>query len=119
MRGLNHRRRSPAGRAVQRSLKRLALIFCSSLITHSGLVGFVPGIPRHIQGRSGRCFWMGQGPQPIQIRATALDEAWEELRQSGSRLARPAYARTMREVVAKRIIDIAQRGVEDQEALVT
>jgi hypothetical protein len=25
----------------------------------------------------------------------------------------------MREVVAKRIIDIAQRGVEDQEALVT
>ena len=62
---------------------------------------------------------MGQGPQPIQILATALDEAWEELRQSGSRLARPAYARTMREVVAKRIIDIAQRGVEDQEALVT
>ena len=40
-------------------------------------------------------------------------------RQSGSRLARPAYSRAMREVVAKRIMEMAQRGVEDREALVT
>ena len=58
-------------------------------------------------------------PETIQTLAAALDEAWEELRQSGSRLARPAYSRAMREVVAKRIIDMAQRGVEDREALVT
>jgi hypothetical protein len=58
-------------------------------------------------------------PETIQILAAALDEAWERLRQSGSRLARPAYSRAMREVVAKRIIEMAQRGVEDREALVT
>ena len=58
-------------------------------------------------------------PETIQILAAALDDAWERLRQSGSRLARPAYSRAMREVVAKRIIDMAQRGVEEREALVT
>jgi hypothetical protein len=57
-------------------------------------------------------------PETIQILAAALDEAWEELRQSGSRLTRPAYSRAMREVVAKRIIDMAQRGVQDRETLV-
>ncbi len=57
-------------------------------------------------------------PETIQILAAALDEAWERLRQSGSPLARPAYSRAMREVVAKRIIEMAQRGVQDWEALV-
>jgi len=57
-------------------------------------------------------------PETIQILATALDEAWETLRQSGSRLVRPAYSRAMREVVAKRIIEMAQRGVQDSETLV-
>ena len=58
-------------------------------------------------------------PETVQILADALDEAWERLRQSGSRLTRPAYSRAMREVVAKRIIEMAQRGVQDREALVT
>ena len=57
-------------------------------------------------------------PETIQILATALDEAWERLRQSGSPLTRPAYSRAMREVVAKRIIEMAQRGVQDRERLV-
>jgi hypothetical protein len=57
-------------------------------------------------------------PETIQILADALDQAWERLEQSGSRLARPAYSRVMREVVAKRVIEMAQRGVEDREALV-
>ena len=57
-------------------------------------------------------------PETIQILAAALDEAWERLRQSGSPLARPAYSRAMREVVAKRIIEMAQRGIQDREALV-
>ena len=30
---------------------------------------------------------------------------------------RPAYARAMREVVARRIIDMAQRGIRDQKEL--
>ena len=58
-------------------------------------------------------------PETIQILAAALDEAWERLRQSGSRLVRPAYSRAMREVFAKRIIEMAQRGGRDREALVT
>jgi hypothetical protein len=57
-------------------------------------------------------------PETIRILAAALDEAWERLRQSGSRLARPAYSRAMREVVAKRIMEMAQRGVQDRDALV-
>jgi hypothetical protein len=57
-------------------------------------------------------------PENIQILAAALDDAWERLRRSGSRLARPAYSRAMREVVAKRIMETAQRGVQDREALV-
>ena len=57
-------------------------------------------------------------PETVQILADALDEAWDRLRQSGSQLARLAYSRVMREVVAKRIIEMAQRGVEDREALV-
>jgi len=57
--------------------------------------------------------------ETIQILAAVLDEAWERLRQSGSRLTRPAYSRAMREVVAKRIIEMTQRGVQDREALVT
>jgi hypothetical protein len=57
-------------------------------------------------------------PEAIQILAAALDEAWERLRRSGSRLARPAYSRALREVVAKRIIETAQRGELDRQALV-
>jgi len=57
-------------------------------------------------------------PETIQILAAALDEAWERLRQSGSRLVRPAYSRAMRKVVAKRIIEMAQRGVQERETLV-
>ena len=57
-------------------------------------------------------------PENIQILAAALDQAWERLQQSGSRLTRPAYSRAMREVIAKRIMELAQRGVQDREALV-
>jgi hypothetical protein len=56
--------------------------------------------------------------ETIEILAAALDETWERLQKSGSRLTRPAYSRAMREVVAKRIMEIAQRGVRDQETLV-
>ena len=58
-------------------------------------------------------------PETIEILAAALEETWERLKKSGSRLARPAYSRVMREVVAKRIMEMAQRGVRDRDALVT
>ena len=57
------------------------------------------------------------GPETIAVLSAALDEAWERLLESGSECTRPAYARAMREVIARRIIDIAQRGVVDQKEL--
>jgi hypothetical protein len=59
------------------------------------------------------------GPETIQVMAAALDETWEILQESGSRLARPGYSRAMREVVAKRIFEMARDGVADREELVT
>src|SRR5215831_7068223 len=54
-------------------------------------------------------------PEIIAVLCAALDEAWDRLLQSGSECARPAYARP--EVVARRIIDMAQRGIRDQKEL--
>jgi hypothetical protein len=56
-------------------------------------------------------------PETIEILAAALDDAWQKLQQSNSPLTRPAYSRVMREIVAKRIIEKAQRGVRDRETL--
>jgi hypothetical protein len=53
-------------------------------------------------------------PEAIQVLASALDDAWDRIQKSGSRFARPAYARAMREVLAKRIIEAAQRGEKDK-----
>src|SRR5438132_6274778 len=56
-------------------------------------------------------------PETIAVLSAALDEAWDRLLQSGSECTRPAYARAMRKVVARRIIDMAQRGIRDQKEL--
>jgi hypothetical protein len=56
-------------------------------------------------------------PETVQVLASALDDAWARIEKAGSRYARPGYSRAMREVVAKRIIEMAQRGVRDQEQL--
>ena len=56
-------------------------------------------------------------PELIQVLAAALANAWDRIEASGSRFARPGYSRAMREVIAKRIIETAQRGVEDPNAL--
>jgi hypothetical protein len=57
------------------------------------------------------------GPEGIQMLASALEEAWASIEKSGNRLARPGYARAVREVIARRIIETAQRGVKDPNAL--
>jgi hypothetical protein len=57
-------------------------------------------------------------PESIELLASALDEAWRRIQQSGSQFARPAYSQVMREVIAKRIIETAQHGVKDQLTLV-
>jgi hypothetical protein len=56
-------------------------------------------------------------PESVQVLASALDDAWARIEKTGSRFARPAYSRVMREVVAKRIIEMAQRGVRDPQKL--
>jgi hypothetical protein len=57
-------------------------------------------------------------PETIAVLSAALEEAWDRLLQLGSECTRPAYARAMREVVARRIIDMAQRGTKDEKELV-
>ena len=57
-------------------------------------------------------------PETIEILRPRWMKLGRRMRQSGSRLTRPAYSRAMREVVAKRIMEMAQRGVQDREALV-
>ena len=57
-------------------------------------------------------------PEAITVLAAAFDEAWDRLRQSGSECVRPAYARAMKEILARCIIEMAQRGTTDQQELV-
>jgi hypothetical protein len=56
-------------------------------------------------------------PETIGVLSAALDEAWDRLLQTGSDCTRPAYAHAMREVVARRIIDMAKQGIIDQKEL--
>jgi hypothetical protein len=56
-------------------------------------------------------------PEAVEILSAAFDEAWETVKHSGSTFARPAYERAAREILAKCIIDMAQRGERDKAVL--
>jgi hypothetical protein len=56
-------------------------------------------------------------PEAVIILVGAFNEAWDRLRQSGSECTRPAYARAVQEVVARRIIEMAQQGISDPKEL--
>lgn len=56
-------------------------------------------------------------PEAVEILSAAFDDAWAQIQQSGSTFARPAYARGAREVLAKRIVEMAQRGERDRRRL--
>jgi hypothetical protein len=56
-------------------------------------------------------------PESIKVLVFALDDAWSRIQNSRSWFARPAYARATREVLAKRIIEMAQQGVKDPQRL--
>jgi hypothetical protein len=56
-------------------------------------------------------------PEAVETLSAAFDDAWEKIKQSGSTLARPAYERGAREVLAKCIIEMAQRGERDRQHL--
>lgn len=52
-------------------------------------------------------------PELVEVLASALDDAWCRIEQSGSRFARAGYSRAMREVIAKHIFEAAQQGIKD------
>ena len=58
-------------------------------------------------------------PEVIDVLVSVFEAAWHKVEQSGSKLASPGYKRAAQEIIAKRIIEMAQNGVEDREALVT
>ena len=49
-------------------------------------------------------------PETIEILVSVFENAWEKVEQSGSKLASPRYKRAAQEIIAKRIIDMAQHG---------
>ncbi len=49
-------------------------------------------------------------PEFIETLVAAYEDAWQKVEQSGSAFASPRYRRAAQEIIAKRIIDMAQRG---------
>jgi hypothetical protein len=57
-------------------------------------------------------------PETITRLASAFDTAWETVKKSGSPLAGDDQSASTREVLAKRIIETAQKGERDRRRLV-
>jgi len=56
-------------------------------------------------------------PEVLDILVSAFETAWQKVEQSGSKLASPAYRRAAQEIIAKRIIETAQRGERNPSEL--
>src|SRR5262245_24202136 len=56
-------------------------------------------------------------PETIETLVSVFEAAWRKVEQSGSKLASPAYKRAAQEIIAKRIIEMAQRGERNPEEL--
>jgi hypothetical protein len=56
-------------------------------------------------------------PEFVEKLAAAYDEAWRRIETSGSTFARPRYRRVAQEIIARRIIDMAQRGQMETDKL--
>jgi hypothetical protein len=56
-------------------------------------------------------------PETIDFLVSVYTAAWQKVEQSGSKLASPAYQRAAQEIIAKRIIEMAQRGERDAALL--
>jgi hypothetical protein len=52
-------------------------------------------------------------PETVAVLGSAFENAWQRIQASGNHFARPSYANGTREVIAKYIIDMAQRGERD------
>ncbi len=56
-------------------------------------------------------------PETIETLVSVFEDAWRKVEQSGSKLASPGYRRAAQEILAKRIIETAQRGELDPRKL--
>jgi hypothetical protein len=56
-------------------------------------------------------------PETIETLVSVFEAAWQKVEQSGSKLASPAYKRAAQEIIAKRIIEMAQRGERNPDEL--
>jgi len=56
-------------------------------------------------------------PEAVKSLSVAFDSAWQKIRESGSKFARPAYASAMREEIAKHLIDMVGGGETDRTKL--
>jgi hypothetical protein len=56
-------------------------------------------------------------PETVNLLSDAFEGAWRRVQTSGNRLARPGYAKVMREVMAKHIVNLAEHGERDESAL--
>jgi hypothetical protein len=54
-------------------------------------------------------------PEVIEKLAAAYEDAWQKVEQSGSVFASPRYRRVAREIIAKRITDVAQNMAQHGE----
>ena len=52
-------------------------------------------------------------PETIETLVSVFEAAWRKVEQSGSKLASPAYKRAAQEIIAKRIIEMTDRGLTD------
>jgi hypothetical protein len=57
-------------------------------------------------------------PEAVRILAAAFDAAWDIVRKTGGPLASDAQAMTARERLAKRIIEMGQKGMRNHQRLV-
>jgi hypothetical protein len=56
-------------------------------------------------------------PEFIETLVSAYEDAWQRVEKSGSAFASPRYRRAAQEIVAKRIIETAQRGEREPTQL--
>jgi hypothetical protein len=56
--------------------------------------------------------------ETTQLLGAAFEDAWEDVKSSGSALAEGAEAALTRELLAKRIIELAKRGERNPDRLV-
>ena len=56
-------------------------------------------------------------PEVVEILAAAYESAWAAIEKSGNAFASPRYKRAAQEILAKHIIETAQRGERDRQRL--